>query len=733
MRKDRGFLFISAVGLTVVLAGGPAGAQGASLGQAAAQPSSTALPADGAPAMLRKESVQDIVVTAQRFSERLQRVPLAVSAATGEQLQQAGVTNIAQFSGRVPGLTITQNVGIINLYIRGIGSSFLTLGADSSVSLYEDGIYVSRPRSQSTAFMDVERIEVLRGPQGTLYGRNATGGAINIISRRPTDQLAVNADLTGGNYGYGHFEGGIGGPIAGDVIKGRVAVIASRRNGYGENLVTGNDIDNLREFGGRAMFEVQPAPAFSYLVQGEYYRRHDRSNPEHYLGPARLDVVPTGIALGGYVPADGRDIASESDPRFRNRVYSFTGTGSWTASDALNLKLITGYRNSNFFLSTDADTTSVPVLGIAYSERAHQFSQDLQGTYKAGPITAIAGATYFSETTSGYSRVGLLFLGPNAFAGSGPGIGKTRAYAFYGQLGYALTDRLTITGSARFSHEHRTGSGTSGGLPVPTREVTFHAVTPKVVVDYKLDENNMLYALAGKGFKSGLILIGSANPPVAPETIWDYEVGYKGRLLNGALQFNLSAFYYNYRNVQVTRFLNNVGVTENAKGATVKGIEAEATAIPWKGGRISLTGSYLDSRFKQFLTQDSIRPELGVINVKGNRLPFAPEFTATVDAEQHAELSNGQALVFGGDVRYTTRRYDDAFQIRSRGQGAYAIVDGRITYLPNTHLSLALWMRNAAGATVKTAVLGGAQAAGFPLIGVFNEPRTFGATLSYRI
>ena len=516
----------------------------------------------------KPSGLEDIVVTAQRYEQRLQDVPLAVSAVSAESLARSGVTNILQMTGAVPSLTVTRLFGVVNLYMRGVGSGFINVGGDPGVAFHQDGVYIGRPRAQVTGFIDVDHIEVLRGPQGTLYGRNATAGAINVIVRKPTDELKADARLTVGNYDLARFEGGIGGPIAGDTLSARVAISASRRSGYGENIVTGHDIDNLREIGGRLSLRFTPSSDFEYLVMGDYYKAHDRAFATHYFGSARSNTIPTG-ERNGIVPSDIRDYSSETDPRRDFKAYGVAGIGTWQVSDDLTLKSTTAYRKSNSVVAADGDGSSVPLIAVLHTERARQITQEFQSTFKAGPVTAVGGLFYYNERIAGSTRVDLFYI--PLVGGSGPGKGETNAYAAYGQLSYTFFDRLTLHGALRYSKEHRESSGFQVRTPLPVVKRSWDAFTPRFTAEYKFNPDIMVYASATKGFKSGVLLLGGTNPPVNPETLWSYEAGMKAQFLDNHLQTNLAVFHYDYKNLQVSRSLNTVALVENAASARIRG------------------------------------------------------------------------------------------------------------------------------------------------------------------
>ena len=675
--------------------------------------------------------LEEVVVTAQRVTQRLQDVPVAVTALTNADLEKAGVFRLTDLDSRVPNLRVNRNQGLTNVYIRGIGNVFLNLGGDANVAVHQDGVYVARPRAQATAFLDVERIEVLRGPQGTLYGRNATGGSINVISRRPTEVLEGDARVSFGNYNLMRFEGGIGGPVS-DTVSARLAIMAADHEGYGHNIVTGREIDDLSEHAFRLSMRFAPSDTFEYVVTGDRYFQKDGGNPWHYLGQGRDDTIPSGITMGGIVAPDIRDVAYGEDSYRRIVIEGVAGTGTWNLTDELALKSITAWRQSESFMTSDVDGTSINLLRADHDEEARQISQEFQATYQDDALTFVGGLFFFDEEVSGSTKVPLLFIDPTGalFAGSGPAEGDTRAYAAYSQLSYGFENGLTITGALRYSREKRNASGTSGGVPLPDYAVgerTWTATTPRIAIDYKFSDDMMVYASYSEGFKSGAFLIGARNAPVEPEDVSAYEVGMKSVLVEDRLRLNVSAFDYDYTDLQVSRTVNNSTLTENAASSHIKGVELEATALPWEGGRLDLSAAWLDAKFDSFSSQDNAHPELGTIDLSGYDLPYSPEFAYSVRAEQSVDLGGDYTLVATAEYIWTDDLFHDPFNRPERGQDAHGIVNARLAIqMPNPNWSVEIWGKNLADKTVKTTTVVSAGAVGFPLFGSLNEPRTVG-------
>ena len=261
----------------------------------------------------------DIVVTAQRRSESLQKVPLAITAVTAADLERSGIRDLQGIVSSVPNLNLGQQLGMAKIALRGVGVENISSGAEGSIAFHLNGVFLSRSITALASFFDVQQVEVLRGPQGTLYGRNATGGAINITTREPTQDPSGYFNITGGNYGRVTAEGAVGGAIVPDVLAVRVAFQTNNRNGFGENIVTGTDVDDLNTRAIRGSLLFTPTARLSIDLKADYFHERDRAGGYHYLGNAGFSapgvpIIPVGLRVGGTVPTNVRDVSNDADP-----------------------------------------------------------------------------------------------------------------------------------------------------------------------------------------------------------------------------------------------------------------------------------------------------------------------------------------------------------------------------------------------------------------------------------
>jgi iron complex outermembrane receptor protein len=359
---------------------------------------------------------------------------------------------------------------------------------------------------------------VVRGPQGDLYGRNATGGSINVVTRKPTDQLAGNLTLTGGNYANFHADGGISGPLFGNTWKARLAGYTIQRDGYGKNLATGKDIDNRHEYGGRLTLVGQPAEKLSIEVIGDYFHADDAFGSVHQYGRG-VPSVPTYAELVGFIPKNPRDVLAGVDPNRNVEVSGVQAMIGWDFNDAWSVKSISAYRREHFTALDELIGTSPSQGAISQLERQHQVSEEIQLLGSGSGWDFILGGYYFQESVDGFIHIPLYFAPGAVFDQTGTGDTKASAIFAHGSL--QLIERLKLVLGARYSHEKRTSVAqfTAPFVPVPTGgSKTFNSFTPKVTLQWEPMDTVSLYVGASKGFKSGGFTIGVPGPGVNPIT-----------------------------------------------------------------------------------------------------------------------------------------------------------------------------------------------------------------------
>jgi iron complex outermembrane receptor protein len=718
-------------------------------------------------------ALEEIVVTAQKRKESAQSIPIAITALSGNALSRAGVDSVVSLQDTVPNVNIGQQLGVAQVAIRGVGLDNLSTAAEGSVALNKNDVFMSRPVAALSSFYDVDRIEVLRGPQGTLYGRNSTGGSINIITRDPTNNYSGYAELTVGNYNRVRLEGALSGPLKEGVLLGRIAFQADTRDGYGTNVATGHEIDNSRTQSIRATLLYLPNDQLRVKLIAEYHRENDASGGYHYLGAAGLtatgiSVIPTGVSLGGTVAPNVRDISNDVDPSLKLTTGGVTADISYNLG-SMDLRSITATQGVHYNNQADLDSTSFPLAPIVQVENSNQFSQEFHVAGTSHATKWLAGLYYFHEHNNGFLTISpfndLAFGGPGIQRQGffGGGIVKTDAAAVFGQLKQSFTDALSITLGGRYSWERKTidnalafdlatpylpggpysGAGqcsasVAAATCIPTK--TWQAFTPRVVGEYQATPDFLFYASASKGFKSGTYNDNALQPPVNPETLWAYEGGVKSESFDHRVRVNVAAFYYKYANLQVDKIVNAGQQLENAASATIYGGELEMTVRPTTNWEFGLAASALHAVFDNFISVDPSRPAGDGItvdggnpafNLAGNSLERAPKWTADASGQYFWDLASGN-LSLRGEIVWTDRVYFSPFDRNVDSQAAHGKVNGLIRFLSaDQKWDISAYGRNLTNKTLISSGFVSSSLVGFPVNGYLEDPRTYGLRVKY--
>jgi iron complex outermembrane recepter protein len=686
--------------------------------------------------------IEEIVVTAQKRAENLQSVPISIVAITSAQLDRSAVTDILGIASRTPTLQYSQAGGEAQLYIRGVGSNLLAVGADPSVAIHLDGVYLGRPNMGMNQFLDVERVEVLRGPQGTLYGRNATGGSVNLVSKMPTDTLEGYATASYGSDNAIDLKGAVGGPIN-DKFSYRVAGRHQKDDGYVEDLDPAgtNKLDDVDLWAGRAALRFKPndaVTATAIMDWSDFENGNTSVRPIDNLGAAsRAGARPTANILEQY----------NNLPTFmRWKTGGPTLNVDIDVTDSIRLTSVTSYKTFDMDFYFNTDGTEIPVTRTTETFDTKQYSQELRlASTGDAPLQWITGLYYLKEDKEG--ALGLVRENlRNAVTGAAsplgvfiiPATNDTKAYAAFAQGSYQLTDTVKFTAGIRFSDEQKKDTnaqynifaggavtadqvlnGLFGGLNVAnfpaasrrTDSKSWNAWTPKFGIDWQAAENVLVYASVTRGFKSGGYNdYQPTNPSFDPEFIWSYEAGVKSDLADGKLRLNAAGFYYDYSDLQVTTFLNSLTLVANAAQAKVKGIDVEMIAQPQEPVTLGLAFSLLDAEYSAFSAPYGVCSPLVIadatcagrtagqvrlINAKGNRLNNAPELKGNFFIEYARDMGTSGTLTFFGQASYTDKIFFNAANDPNAAQKSYALLDGRISWTPeNEAFEVSLFGKN---------------------------------------
>ena len=565
----------------------------------------------------------EIVVTARRRAENLQDVPISVTALDGETLEDQGAVDLTAVMQKTPNTTLQvargSNSTLIG-FIRGVGQQDPLWGFEPGVGLYIDDVYVARPQAAVLDIFDVQRIEVLRGPQGTLYGRNTIGGAVKYVTRRLGNDFAGRVRASYGSYDQVDLVGVVTAPVT-DTLSVGGGVAWLQRDGYGKNLTTGNEHYNKDVLAARASAEFTPTPDLFFRVAGDWIR--DKSNARH----GHREVGNSG--LPDFEPLDDvYDTRAGAGDENEVETRGISLTGEYQVGPFVTLKSITAYRDGETNGNIDFDNTPSPVLDIPAFYEDNQFSQELQLVYEGDRLQGVAGVYYLDgyaagafDTVLGLANLSILTTG-NV---------NTRSLAAFADMSYSLSEQLRVSLGGRYTSDRRRGTvlrETYQGIRTPffgnedavklltntdySNTRTDNQFTPRASISYLPTPDLTIYASYSKGFKSGgfdmrgdASLTPSTVEGYDPETVDAYEIGTKAYALDGALYFSLAGFYSNYRDQQFTiQFPNATGTNvasfvTNAADSRIWGIEAETRANFTENFSVSAMFGYINADFKE--------------------------------------------------------------------------------------------------------------------------------------
>lgn len=685
------------------------------------------------------EGLGEIVVTATKRSEDSQKTATALQVFTPDQLKKSGITDVSGLTTVSPSLNIGASSGAAFLSIRGVASRDFTEIGDSAIAVSIDDQYLQRPTGINASFYDLERIEVLRGPQGTLYGRNATGGAVNIITKKPTDQVEGYVSVEGGNYDTINVDAAVNLPIT-EGIAMRASAVSRYNDGFRDNGAVGRG-DSTNVKGGRLQFLLTPTDRLKVLLSGDYM----------HLGGT--GAVYDGVKLttvGGVItttPKDGAYGATHWDLSTPGKMDTTNIRALGRVDydlDFATVSYISGYMKQNLFNRWDNDGQADKYYIYTRDEVSEDVSQELRvaSSNKHGFIWQ-AGLYYFNEDLK------LANYFDNDISGSPVNLREyhykvtTRSKAAFGQVSYDLTDALRISGGIRYTKDMKSRVGYSyvGSLTQNVAdgvaERTYatddtHASWTKVTwhggIDYTLSPENLLYAKVDSGYKSGgFNNFGLGN--YDPETLIAYEIGSKNRFFDDKLQVNLSAFWYDYKDQQVSQVIGADTIVVNAGKSRIKGVELETVAALVQGNRIDFSVTYLDAKYRDFCTT---KTAAGVctLDYAGNFLVQSPKWSINAGIQQSFAALGGE-FTARAQTQYRSEQWMSYFNRSTERQGSYTRTDLSLEYVPdNTTLSVQAYVRNLENAVVLT------EAAQSGLYGAIRSqyapPRTYGARVTYR-
>ncbi len=689
---------------------------------AAAAPASAASASSG-----DDNQVQTVTVTARKRVERGQDVPQSLNVFTGSALEATGVSTFDQLQYRIPGVAVVAGAGN-EISIRGVSNNASQRGGGPSTAVQLDGVYLPRPEMALGEVFDLNRVEVLKGPEGTLYGRNATAGVVNYVTRDPGTGTGFDGFVGGGSYGLARAQVALN-LGTGEMGGFRLSAATSHDNGYTHNdNPVGGRID-ARDFQAarlKGSFQLTSAIETKLTVQ----LVDDKGTVGYGLSeaPGEDDYVSS---LGAPQRADPRHINIDTRPRVRKHGVLVSAQVDDDLGSGLDLKSITGYVGYSSNVLFDSDGTGGFIENLQTGDRSNFLSQEFQ--LSGGSPTGLSWTSglYFSkERTSGTSLV----VDSNSYPddltpftySSQVFAARSHSEAIFGEATYALSKEWSIVGGARYTKEQMSGTSSGGvfdfgaGAFVPFDggdSTSASKATPKVLLQYKPSTDSMIYASVTQGFKSGGI---NFYPPIKtykPERITAYEIGQKSLLLGGALELEAAAFYYDYSDLQLRTVVGTQAPISNVSKATVKGFEFSGAARPTRDLTIDFNAAVVDTRLEDYLS-----PATGT-DLSGMALPLSPKFSATVGAQYRFGFSDGSSLTPRVEVNHQSSLIFPALQDPSiERRGGITLLNADFKYAFNSnHNYVSLIGRNL---TNRTYLSNRSYSAGFQDAETFAAPRT---------
>jgi iron complex outermembrane receptor protein len=650
------------------------------------------------------DTLTEIVVTAEKKESSAQKTPVSLAVYSGEDLINRGVTDIAGLVAADSSLNLTYSTGMPIIAIRGVSSGNVTEIGDPAVSVAADGVFINRPYGVFGGLYDIARVEVLRGPQGTLFGRNSTGGTINVITQHPTDKDEASVTGEVGNYNLVSFEGFANAAISNE-LQMRFSFLSRSHSGYRDNTPAQERGDDEDLHSARLQFAYEPTDSLKFWLLGQYtysggVGEVTHTVPFNYIngvGGEPVHSLPDNIGDGNSWPLYTQNVNNL-------RVVDVRGSAVYTFPNSISLTYLGGYNEINY-LRTQAinhtffATPTDPIVPMYYTNREKPTTVNQELRLASDPSAKLfwqTGIYYFSEDSSvnastqinpnsSIQEPGIAFLLPKVDATS---------RAAFGQIGYWFTDAFKVTAGARFTDDSRDRVGTfvlypaQTGLPFTLNlddsgSARSNKTTWSIDASYQLTPENFLYAKASSGYKAGGF--NNAQSQYGPETVISYELGSKNRFLDNHLEFNVDAFLMDYKNQQVTQFVSGAessgSITVNAGQSRLYGLESSLAYQDQAVGRLQISANYLHARYTEFEASAGWDASVN-LNLAGNTPPLSPTYSFSGQYEYPFTIRSGGTLTPRVSFKYQSKVYFLANNYPDESVGGYGILNLGMDYAP---------------------------------------------------
>ena len=682
--------------------------------------------------------VDEVIVTAQRRAQALQDVPVTVTVFGAEQLEQARIKDVDDVATRTPGLQFDAfPASQPRIAIRGIGSTDRGAAGDPSAAVFIDEVYLGRPGMVAFDAFDIERIEVLKGPQGTLYGRNVVGGAINIVTQKPDlNAFGASTEATIGNYGRREGAAVINAPFADGTAALRASGSWRTHDGYTRNSFTGNRVEDQDTLSGRLQLAVRPSDAVRLSLALDGTR--DRA-----AGPANhvLDLEDgSPYASFWTVDRDRDNFAGSIDGHQDRDTWGLRAEGQFDLRFA-TLTYVGALRELDYSTAYDFDGgnsgSNFLQIGGGNEEHSEASSHELRlSSLPDSPIQWVAGLYNYNGDTRRLDILELFTGRPATEVFTQDA--RLKSYAIYGDVTVPVGARFNLIGGLRYSEDKKDYriSNLAGNAVVRADErfdvsasASFDALTWRIGGDYRLSDDHLIYGMVSRGFKSGgfqdlpASAIEAADP-FDPEFATQYEIGHKSVFLDGALTWNNTVYVMDYTDLQTRRTLpSGAVVTDNAGAATIKGYETYLSWRPFGGARLVAGYGYTDATFDDYRVD-------AVTNYAGNRIARAPKHKLVLSPSYDWDLASGASIRLAADYRYESLIYEDNSNEGPERRDPTNFYDARLIYTAASDAwSVSLWGKNLSDEVTRS-FQGAFLGANF---GAYAPPRTYGLSLNWNL
>jgi iron complex outermembrane receptor protein len=742
--------------------------------------------------------VESVLVTARRREEMAQDVPVALSVISVQQIETTGTYNVGQLTQLTPAVQFfSSNPRNTAITIRGLGTSFgLTNdGIEQGVGLYVDEVYMSRPAAATFDFLDIERVEVLRGPQGTLFGKNTTAGAINIALQKPSFERQIQAEASVGNYGFWQGKASISGAIVDNLLAGRLSVEGTLRDGTIHNVTTGKDVNNQNDFSSRAQLLYRPNESFSLRLAADYNMQHTICCA---LGFVRVGTTsktadrqfPALATAANYAPAStdpfDRKIDTNS-PAQANQVFGGVALYADWDVGPVTLTSISAWRTWNWDPASDRDFTRLSIQTIsANPDNQNQYSQEFRVASNGNQaVDYVAGLYYFRQKIDatpiaayGPDATNWLLAGTNSSANlldlyrsDAAAHSDTKSYAAFAQATWNVTGNLHLTPGIRYTYEDKSGSYTqmvSGGHPrasvagdinnlnsiarnqAYSAEISKGSFSGQANASYDVTENTMAYATYARGFKSGGINLAGipvdsagntvvSTAVIKPENLTSYEIGVKNQLFDNGLVLNVDIFNTEVKDYQVNVVDSGPGALRgylaNIPKVKSRGVELDASFAPFENFSGYLSGAFTEGKYAKFANGpcplELIKNSTSACDLSGKPLPGLSKWAFSGGAEYRVPMGEDMTYI-GFDASYRSSFYSDASDSKYLKIDSYSIVNLRAGLITSGNWEFVVWAKNIFDTNYYQYLQPQTGNSG-AVVGLVGDPRTYGVTVRVKL